>query len=192
MAKTCKGCIYWRRIGDGSSYVCHFLLDTDEPRGCPAEGCTRRQVPPAVTPRAKLKSSCSCDTAIVPEQQEADKPEPEKENVKMEENIIDIPKVVDDAVMNEIEAKNEEIEAEEECVRIDHRAVEDLTNWLDTHLPDAEDVTPTSVKKAMYQKREDIEKQIDNSIEYINILKADITALEKFHEDYMRSGTATV
>lgn len=43
MAKTCVGCAYYRPLYDnrGESY-CNFILDTGEPRGCPAEKCTKK------------------------------------------------------------------------------------------------------------------------------------------------------
>lgn len=43
MAKTCVGCAYYRPLYDnrGESY-CNFILDTGEPRGCPAENCKKK------------------------------------------------------------------------------------------------------------------------------------------------------
>lgn len=45
MADNCKGCIYWRSASDTNGKViklCHYLLDTGERRGCPADKCTRK------------------------------------------------------------------------------------------------------------------------------------------------------
>lgn len=44
--KSCSGCIYRRGIGAlGSKYtVCHYLLDTGKPRGCPAERCDKKRI----------------------------------------------------------------------------------------------------------------------------------------------------
>lgn len=45
MADNCKGCIYWRSASDTNGKViklCHYLLDTGEKRGCPADKCTRK------------------------------------------------------------------------------------------------------------------------------------------------------
>ena len=43
MAKTCVGCAYYRPLYDnkGESY-CNYILDTGEPRGCPAKNCTKK------------------------------------------------------------------------------------------------------------------------------------------------------
>lgn len=43
MAKTCVGCAYYRPLCDnrGESY-CNYILDTGEPRGCPAENCNKK------------------------------------------------------------------------------------------------------------------------------------------------------
>ena len=43
MAKTCVGCAYYRPLYDnsGESY-CNYILDTGEPRGCPAENCKEK------------------------------------------------------------------------------------------------------------------------------------------------------
>lgn len=43
MAKTCAGCAYYRPLYDnrGESY-CNYILDTGEPRGCPAENCNKK------------------------------------------------------------------------------------------------------------------------------------------------------
>lgn len=43
MAKTCVGCAYYRPLYDnrGESY-CNYILDTGEPRGCPAENCNKK------------------------------------------------------------------------------------------------------------------------------------------------------
>lgn len=59
MAKSCKGCIYWRFAAHTSSRglkICHYLLDTGEKRGCPSENCAhytkakrRKQKAEAVT-----------------------------------------------------------------------------------------------------------------------------------------------
>ncbi len=49
MAKECKGCVYWRSISSSSStyQVCHYLLDTGNPRGCePGERCIKRREKP--------------------------------------------------------------------------------------------------------------------------------------------------
>lgn len=43
---SCQSCIYRRGIGAlGSKYtVCHYLLDTGKPRGCPAERCDKKRI----------------------------------------------------------------------------------------------------------------------------------------------------
>lgn len=43
---SCRGCIHRRGLGGkGSKYtVCHYILDTGSPRGCPADRCTRKKV----------------------------------------------------------------------------------------------------------------------------------------------------
>ena len=43
MAKTCVGCAHFRPLYDnrGESY-CNYILDTGEPRGCPAENCKKK------------------------------------------------------------------------------------------------------------------------------------------------------
>lgn len=43
MAKTCVGCAHYRPLYDnsGESY-CNYILDTGEPRGCPAENCKKK------------------------------------------------------------------------------------------------------------------------------------------------------
>lgn len=42
--KSCKGCIYRRSLGttNPNFNVCHYLYDTGEPRGCPADKCTKK------------------------------------------------------------------------------------------------------------------------------------------------------
>lgn len=42
MAKSCKGCRFWRTISGEAAgiHACHFLLDTGIPRYCPPEECT--------------------------------------------------------------------------------------------------------------------------------------------------------
>ena len=45
MAKTCKGCVYYRSLSENSPNLqpyCNYLLDTGEPRGCPAENCKKK------------------------------------------------------------------------------------------------------------------------------------------------------
>lgn len=43
--KTCKGCKYLRSAanagGEGGEQICHYLIDTDEQRGCPADQCDK-------------------------------------------------------------------------------------------------------------------------------------------------------
>lgn len=43
MAKTCAGCAHYCPLYDnkGESY-CNYILDTGEPRGCPAENCKKK------------------------------------------------------------------------------------------------------------------------------------------------------
>lgn len=40
MAESCNGCRYWRVFTGRGEYACHYCLDNDEPRGCPAAECT--------------------------------------------------------------------------------------------------------------------------------------------------------
>lgn len=45
MAKTCKGCVYYRSLSENSPNLqpyCNYLLDTGEPRRCPAENCDKK------------------------------------------------------------------------------------------------------------------------------------------------------
>lgn len=45
MAKTCKGCVYYRSLSENSPNLqpyCNYLLDTGEPRRCPAENCKKK------------------------------------------------------------------------------------------------------------------------------------------------------
>ena len=45
MAKSCKGCVYYRSLSENSPYLqhyCNYLLDTGEPRRCPAENCKKK------------------------------------------------------------------------------------------------------------------------------------------------------
>ena len=45
MAKTCKGCVYYRSLSENSpnlQHYCNYLLDTGEPRRCPAENCEKK------------------------------------------------------------------------------------------------------------------------------------------------------
>jgi len=40
--ETCKGCVYHRAFGDDRhEKYCNYIIDTGEPRGCPAKKCTR-------------------------------------------------------------------------------------------------------------------------------------------------------
>ena len=45
MAKTCKGCVYYRSLSENSpnsQHYCNYLLDTGEPRRCPVENCDKK------------------------------------------------------------------------------------------------------------------------------------------------------
>ena len=45
MAKTCKGCVYYRSLSENGPNLqpyCNYLLDTGEPRDCPAENCDKK------------------------------------------------------------------------------------------------------------------------------------------------------
>lgn len=45
MAKTCRGCVYYRSLSENSPNLqpyCNYLLDTGEPRRCPAENCKKK------------------------------------------------------------------------------------------------------------------------------------------------------
>ena len=45
MAKTCKGCVYYRSLSENSpnlQHYCNYLLDTGEPRRCPVENCKKK------------------------------------------------------------------------------------------------------------------------------------------------------
>ena len=45
MAKTCKGCVYYRSLSENSPNLqpyCNYLLDTGEPRRCPVENCDKK------------------------------------------------------------------------------------------------------------------------------------------------------
>lgn len=38
---SCNGCIHLRRMAF-AGMACHYILDTGNPRGCPAERCGRK------------------------------------------------------------------------------------------------------------------------------------------------------
>ena len=44
MADTCRGCVYYRSLSESSrgKPYCNYILDTGEPRGCPAENCEKK------------------------------------------------------------------------------------------------------------------------------------------------------
>ena len=45
MADTCRGCVYYRSLSENSPNLqpyCNYLLDTGEPRGCPAKSCDKK------------------------------------------------------------------------------------------------------------------------------------------------------
>ena len=45
MADICKGCVYYRSLSENSPNLqpyCNYLLDTGEPRGCPAKNCNKK------------------------------------------------------------------------------------------------------------------------------------------------------
>lgn len=45
MAKTCRGCVYYRSLSENSPNLhpyCNYLLDTGEPRHCPVENCQKK------------------------------------------------------------------------------------------------------------------------------------------------------
>ena len=45
MAKTCKGCVYYRPLSESNNRgkpYCNYILDTGEPRGCPTENCDKK------------------------------------------------------------------------------------------------------------------------------------------------------
>ena len=45
MADTCRGCVYYRSLSENSpnlQHYCNYLLDTGEPRRCPAESCDKK------------------------------------------------------------------------------------------------------------------------------------------------------
>ena len=47
MADTCRGCVYYRSLSENSpnlQHYCNYLLDTGEPRRCPAENCKKKLV----------------------------------------------------------------------------------------------------------------------------------------------------
>lgn len=43
--RQCEGCYYYKRLVHDLDYkVCHYILIENEPRGCPADGCTKKRV----------------------------------------------------------------------------------------------------------------------------------------------------
>ena len=43
MAKTCNGCVYYRPLSGGEpTLCCHYALDNDRLRDCPAENCEKK------------------------------------------------------------------------------------------------------------------------------------------------------
>ena len=43
MAKTCNGCVYYRPLSGGEpTLCCHYALDNDRLRDCPAENCKKK------------------------------------------------------------------------------------------------------------------------------------------------------
>ena len=46
MADICKGCVYYRPLSESSrgKPYCNYILDTGEPRRCPAENCKKKNI----------------------------------------------------------------------------------------------------------------------------------------------------
>lgn len=44
--RSCEGCVYYRPYSRSArgEWGCHYLFDTDQKRGCPVEGCTKKKV----------------------------------------------------------------------------------------------------------------------------------------------------
>ena len=43
MAKDCKGCVYYRPLSGGEpTLCCHYALDNERLRDCPAENCEKK------------------------------------------------------------------------------------------------------------------------------------------------------
>ena len=43
--KSCEGCVYYRPYSRSArgEWGCHYLFDTYQKRGCPVEGCTKKE-----------------------------------------------------------------------------------------------------------------------------------------------------
>ena len=43
MADTCRGCVYYRPLSGGEpTLCCHYALDNERLRDCPAENCKKK------------------------------------------------------------------------------------------------------------------------------------------------------
>lgn len=40
--ETCKGCKYLKQDWSHTGYYCHYMIDTGERRGCPADKCDKK------------------------------------------------------------------------------------------------------------------------------------------------------
>ena len=59
---SCQGCIYHRRLWDHGTPVpkiCHYLLDTGNPRPCPAWACTCKETKPSAKGPGRKKEPYS-------------------------------------------------------------------------------------------------------------------------------------
>ena len=57
MAKTCRGCVYYRSLSENSpnlQHYCNYLLDTGNTRDCPAESCDKKLTKEEAMKRKRL------------------------------------------------------------------------------------------------------------------------------------------
>ena len=57
MRRSCYGCKYCRHAGGTNMYICHYMLDTGELRGCSPESCTRYTTKQGYKRRSKYGKS---------------------------------------------------------------------------------------------------------------------------------------
>ena len=100
MAESCKGCIHWRY--GGNIEFCHYMLDTGIPRNCPAENCL------FYFRKMYQKNEL-------------------KENSDMKDDYIEIPDIVDDAVLEMMERLEKKLLEYDEMSEVIKSQINELT-----------------------------------------------------------------
>ena len=180
MAENCRGCKYWRPLGDsGGLHACHFMLDTGVPRNCPAEKCVYNTKGTNNMSRGlKIPSGIIGQIELMIN---------EGKSIQQISKALNVGKSTVYRVRNGMKEKSPETAAavpennQKECAKPDTSIIADTGENVKQVIACGHDEIPGIVRATIAREIDNLTNELEILAERIEKVKADKAELEKWY-----------